>query len=112
MSLPGAPPLCLRLSIERQEDAQGLVLLLRGEIDLSSIATLEHAVIDALSTRPGRIVIDLVGVEFIDSSGLRTLIVAQERAHANGQSLNLRNVGPQARRLFELTGTADAFVTG
>ena len=68
--------------------------------------------IDALSTRPGRIAIDLAGVEFIDSSGLRTLIVAQKRARANGHSLILRSVGPQTRRLFELTGTANAFVTG
>jgi anti-sigma B factor antagonist len=100
------------LSIERPRDAKGVItLVLRGEIDVASAVELDLALIESLSTGPSGIVIDLAGVDFIDSTGLRTLMVAQDRAASNGHSLILRHVGPQARRLFELSGTADAFVT-
>lgn len=112
MTTPDAPLLCPRLAIERREDAQSVILVLRGEIDLASAPELERATLEALSTGQQRIVIDLAGVDFLDSTGLRTLIVAHERAASKGHSVVLRHVRPQARRLFELTGTAGAFLTG
>jgi anti-sigma B factor antagonist len=102
----------LRLAIEPQRDARGVVtLVLRGEIDVASAVELRLALSEALSTDLAGIVVDLAGVDFIDSSGLRTLLVAQDQAASNGHTMILRHVPPQARRLFELSGTADAFVT-
>jgi anti-sigma B factor antagonist len=84
--------------------------VLRGEIDLASAPQLEHALFDAMS-RASRIVIDLAAVEFIDSIGVATLVHGQRHANANGHSLMLRQIPPQARRLFELVGVAGAFVS-
>lgn len=112
VTAPDAPPAGLRLAIEPQRDARGVVtLVLRGEIDVASAVELRLALSEALSTDLAGIVVDLAGVDFIDSSGLRTLLVAQDQAASNGHTMILRHVPPQARRLFELSGTADAFVT-
>ena len=107
---PVGPGLAQQLAIESHQDAQSVVLVLRGELDLASVTQLEHALVDAVS-RDSRIVIDLARVKFIDSMGLATLIHAQRDADANGHSLRLRQVPAQARRLFELAGAAAAFVT-
>jgi anti-anti-sigma factor len=100
------------LVIERQDDGQGVILGLHGEIDIASAPELENALAGPLAV-PGeaRIVIDLAAVEFIDSTGLATLIEAQARADGNGCSLILRHVPPQAKRLLEITRLAGSFVT-
>ncbi len=55
------------------------------------------------------LVIDIEGVQFIDSSGLRSLLAAARRAAGRGARLELRAVGPEVIRLFEITGTLDQF---
>jgi anti-sigma B factor antagonist/stage II sporulation protein AA (anti-sigma F factor antagonist) len=49
-------------------------------------------------------VLDLAGLEFIDSAGLHALLDAQVRAELNGHELVLTRVPAQALRLFSLTG--------
>ena len=98
------------LEIEHHQDAHETVLVLRGEIDLASAPRLQLALANTFAADPSRIVVDLAGVEFIDSTGLKCLIEARERA-ADRSSLVLRHVPAQPRRLLELTGLADVFVT-
>jgi anti-anti-sigma factor len=101
-----------QLTIERQQDSQRVLLVLHGEIDLASAPQLDCALVEAVSTGPSRIGIDLADVQFIDSTGLRALIQGKERAQATGRSLILRHVRPQAKRLFEVTGVARALGVG
>ncbi|HLH13604.1 MAG TPA: STAS domain-containing protein [Solirubrobacteraceae bacterium] len=60
------------------------VLRIRGELDLSTISLLAEHVESQLAggSPPVAFVLDLGGVTFMDSSGLRTLIELNERAHA------------------------------
>jgi anti-sigma B factor antagonist len=74
------------VSVER---ANGRVVLrARGELDLSTAPTLEHA-LDALDTNPSEGLLDMSGVSFMDSSGLRLLIIAAERARDEGRRLSI-----------------------
>ena len=61
--------------------------------------------------RPGRLLLDLDGVTFMDSTGLGAIIRAQQTANRHGYGLKLRYEGaaPQVLRLFELAGVADRF---
>lgn len=53
--------------------------------------------------------IDLGGLEFMDSTGVHVLLAANRRSRANGQRLSLRR-GPRAiHQLFELTQTTSFF---
>jgi anti-sigma B factor antagonist len=97
------------LVVSSERRAGVLILSLSGELDLAASALLERELASAEAGRPTRVVVDLTGLEFIDSSGLRTLMQANERASENGHQLALRQ-GPRAvRRLFELTSTAQRF---
>jgi anti-sigma B factor antagonist len=82
-------------------------LVVHGDIDIAGGPTLDTYVMRSENGRP--IVLDLDDVDFIDSSGLRTLLTATRRASERGTVVRLRNVGTTVRRMLEITGTADQF---
>jgi anti-anti-sigma factor len=95
--------------IEKRREQDAVVLTLSGELDLASAPMLERELLDAEATGPSRLVIDLAGLAFMDSTGLQALLRARERANSNGHELALRRAPHQVQRVFELTKTVDAF---
>lgn len=92
------------------EDAAGdgeRVIRVRGELDIESAPELERAL---LRSRPAgeRVVLDLAELKFMDSTGLRVLLRARAAADAGRWEINLRNVPPIIRRLFDMTGVQAA----
>jgi anti-sigma B factor antagonist len=97
------------LVLESEPQDGALVISLYGELDLASAPLLEQGLLDEEAAGAPRLVIDLSGLEFIDSTGLHVLIRAHERARETAQQLLLVR-GPRAvQRLFELTGAARVF---
>ena len=82
-------------------------MVVHGDIDIAGGPILETAIL--LHEREHSIVIDLGDVLFIDSSGLRSLLGASRRARTRGSEVLLRAVGPEVRRILDITGTADEF---
>ena len=97
------------LTIHRMTDEQGTVLQLAGELDLASAPELDRQLRELSATTPGRVLIDLSALEFMDSTGLSVMISAQRSAAANGHRLSLRPGSTQVQRLFELTGVLARF---
>ena len=102
-------PLPGQLVIEKTQEENAVVLVLSGELDLASAPMLERELRDAEASGPSRLVIDLAGLAFMDSTGLQALLRARERANSNGHQLALRRAPHQVQRVFELTKTVDAF---
>lgn len=92
-----------------QESADGWTVA--GEIDASTAPALDEA-IRHLPIGKGAVVLDLSGVSFIDSSGLRVLISLAGRANDEGRSVVLRHPSPTVARLLEITGLAEMFGSG
>ena len=87
---------------------QSGALVVHGDIDIAGGPTLEGYV--HRSQEEGLpIVLDLHDVDFIDSSGLRTLLTATRRAHQHHSEVRLRNVGGAIRRMLQITGTSEQF---
>jgi anti-anti-sigma factor len=80
---------------------------LRGELDLSSARRMEERFASIDEQRPSRVVVDLGELAFIDSSGLRTLLIADELAREHGYELVLLSGQEPVQRVFELTGALD-----
>ena len=59
--------------------------------------------------QPGAIVVDCGAIEFIDSSGLRVLLEANERAIRDGETFVLRAPSTVLRRLLTITSTDEVF---
>ena len=84
-------------------DREGPRVSLTGELDVATVPELEAAVTAARADGGEELVIDLSGLEFMDSSGLRCLMQADDRAAAEGWRLTLVR-GPDAvHRVFEVT---------
>jgi anti-anti-sigma factor len=93
----------LALRSERRKDAY--VIALVGELDLDGAPRLEEELLSAEATDAASIVVDLRELAFIDSTGLRLLVMAAERSQSNGRFTILR--GPkQVHRVFEITDLA------
>jgi anti-sigma B factor antagonist len=95
--------------IQRHTDSHGVVVTLRGELDLASAPALERVLREIKETQPGRIVIDLRPLDFMDCTGLSLIFRAQQHADANGYLLALRRGPCQVQRLFQLTDLVDHF---
>lgn len=77
-----------------------------GELDLAAASSLEEELDRALSSGSDLIVLDLEGLDFIDSTGLSVLVRAHQKAQEAGINLGLVNPGAQVERLLSLTGLA------
>lgn len=88
-----------RLDIAR--DADG-ALILAGEIDSYTAPDLA----ERLAADPPVEVLDVAGVTFIDSSGLRVLVEVHQARAARGSRLVLRAPSAPVQRLLEISGLA------
>jgi anti-sigma B factor antagonist len=80
------------------------VVAVHGEIDVATSPTLRERLIDLVSNGATRMVLDLEAVDFVDSTGLGTIVSVLKRARTHGGDLRLVCTEARIRRLFEITG--------
>lgn len=103
MAADPAPP----FSMKTHQAGDTLVVEAFGELDISEAKRFEAELREALGGGPP-VLLDLSGVEFIDSSGLRALILLSEEARSDGDNLRIRSsLSPAVKRLFDLSGVED-----
>lgn len=86
------------------------VVTATGEVDSSNCASLQEVLASLGRPGAGRDVhVDLAGVSFMDSSGLRALIVGQRLITEAGGSFRVMAVSDSLRRLLDITGLAGPF---
>lgn len=96
------------ISFDFQEtDNGGLVVLIRGELDAAGERAFERAVEPALVNGRTVLVIDLSGLTFIDSTGIRCLIRANDRANGCGMTIRFQGARGVVRRALEIVGLPD-----
>lgn len=97
--------------LEVTTDRERVIVRVSGEVDLATADALETGIIYRLERRGARIVVDLRAVSFIDSSGIRALIAADQRARELQASVSFIIGDGQTRRVLELTGLIDCLQT-
>jgi anti-sigma B factor antagonist len=88
----------------QSEDRDGLVhVALRGELDLSTVGKVQDELHRIEASSPRVVVLDLSKLTFLDSTGLRCLVTADERARESGRRVVIVR-GPEAvQRVFSIT---------
>jgi len=90
------------LILRSARDGDAHVVELLGELDIAGAPRLEQEFRDVEAGDAGSIIVDLRGLEFIDSTGIRLLLMAADRCAADARMTILR--GPkQVHRVFEIT---------
>jgi anti-anti-sigma factor len=97
----------LELHIARR-DGDALVTV-RGEVDIHTCGEVEKALTDLATDGVTKITLDLGQVSFIDSSGLRALVVGHKALQDKGGTLVVANPSPTTARLLEVTGLDSLF---
>jgi anti-sigma B factor antagonist len=87
-------------SVDVRRHPGAVVVAPRGDVDM---ATVEH-VRAACEASGGRLVLDLRGVEFLDTSGLNLILEQQRLADADGFSFTVVRGPRHVQRLFDITG--------
>jgi len=95
-----ADPADIEVQCESRDDAT--ILRPKGEIDLSRSPALRHHLSEAQRDQPGRLIIDLHDVPYMDSSGVATLVEAMQTARRQGSQLVLCAMQDKVRSIFEI----------
>jgi anti-anti-sigma factor len=82
-------------------------VVLRGELDIASLDDARRQVEAVEAGAPPLLVIDLSGLSFVDSSGVRLALPADDRARAAGRLLAVRLGTGHALRVFQALGLVD-----
>lgn len=97
------------MDFTQEATPQGLTVALSGAFTFKDHHSF-RAVLDLLkANRGGRHVLDLGGLEFLDSAALGMLLVAEDETSTAGSKLTLRNLPPRVTRLFELAAMDSLF---
>jgi anti-sigma B factor antagonist len=73
-----------------------------NRIDAAGAVHFKDQMREMTATCEGRVILDLEGVEFIDSSGLGAIVAAMKQMDAN-QNLELASLSPTVEKVFRLT---------
>ena len=84
-------------------------VVLDGELDISTYEDARVRLAEAERAAPELLVVDLAGLRFVDSTGVRLILSADERAREAGRRLALRLGDGPARRVFTALGLVDRF---
>lgn len=84
------------------EEGRLTVVVPRGDVVLAWAAELRQALADLVATGRVRILVDLAGVPYVDSSGLSALVAAMREARSQGGDVRLCGSRPEVRAVLEL----------
>jgi anti-sigma B factor antagonist len=87
----------------RQADNGVTVVAPTGRLDVAGAPALKDAIAEASRTTPARVVIDMEGVSFVDSTGLGSVISALKQLRSSQGELRLAAPNQQVRVVLELT---------
>jgi anti-sigma B factor antagonist len=88
----------------KTEDRNGLVhVALVGELDLSTVAKVQDELRRVEASAPATVVVDLSKLTFLDSTGLRCIVTADERARDQGRRVVIVRGPDPVQRVFTIT---------
>jgi anti-anti-sigma factor len=96
-----------QLTVRSERDGVLHTIQVQGELDLATADELERELMRVEGTDALSIILDLSGLEFIDSTGVRLLISAHARSRADSNRLALLRGPASVQRVFELCGIRD-----
>jgi anti-sigma B factor antagonist len=92
---------------ERAEDYS--MISVRGEVDLHTAPKVQSAIERAAENGVHAVVVDMSGIEFMDSTALSTFMRAKDSLDKRGVSLRLTTPSRAVERIFDVTGFRDYF---
>ena len=96
------------MTIEIKRNEQEITIEVGGRLDTITAPSLDKTISENISGAK-LLILDLAGLEYISSAGLRVLLGAQKKMNNVG-AMKLKNVCADVMEVFEMTGFADILV--
>ena len=93
-----------RFTVEVKRDGETLVISPRGELDISTTQALEVELRKGLDGDAPEVILDLRGVSFTDSTGVRLLVSAAAHSRNKGDRLRMRRGSEEVERRLLVSG--------
>lgn len=97
------------LDLATREHGDWAVVTVAGEVDLQTASQLGDHTLEAMHSVSPKVVLDLAGVTFMDSTGLKVLMTIRRRTELAGGALALVGVSRTVKRLLGVTGLDRTF---
>jgi anti-anti-sigma factor len=92
------------LTVRTDTGPDGCTVWMSGELDLASSNVLEKAIAELCADGATRIVLEMDELQFMDSTGLRAVLVGDELCKVSSCELLIGRTSTQVERLFEVSG--------
>jgi anti-sigma B factor antagonist len=96
-----------QLQLDLRTENDRVVVTLAGELDMANAPLLQKAVESKDLAGSKTIVLDLQGLTFLDSTGLRIILAAREQCWRRGQEFAVTPGSQQVQRLLSVTGVGE-----
>lgn len=94
---------------QRLDDGAAIIDV-RGELDVTTVNGFRALLVDTITRqKPARVVVDMMHVTFMDSTGIGALVVGYNTARDVGADFIIRNPSPFVLRQLHITGLTDVF---
>jgi len=93
----------------RTEGNDIAILSLTGEVEVANASQVRDAALKLVSGGRKYLVVDLSGVEYMDSTGLGTLVGLHKRLREAGGQVLIAGAQPRVRKIFDITGLTQVF---
>jgi anti-sigma B factor antagonist len=93
-----------QLNLETRRDTDRVVIVMEGELDMANAPALQDAIESEELAGAENVVLDLQGLTFLDSTGLRVILAARELCWRRSQEFAVTPGSAQVQRLLSVTG--------
>ena len=97
------------MDIKQEKVGNVVAVVLKGRVDAATSKTVEDALLNLIDGGERKFVIDLAGVDYISSVGLRVLILAAKRLKPLQGAVTVCSLQPQIRQVFDIAGFTTIF---
>ena len=97
------------MTVEQATEGSTVVLAPKGEIDMAHSPSLQKTIAAVQADKPPKLVLDLAGVPYMDSSGIATIVEALQTSMRHKTKLVLCNLSPRVRSAFEISRLIQMF---
>lgn len=98
------------MDITELQDPHATILQLSGRLDAGSSPSADAALAAAIGRSP-TVIVDLAGLDYVSSTGLRVFLKAGKQAQAAKQKFLLAGLQPSVKQVFEISGFSSLFAT-
>jgi anti-sigma B factor antagonist len=92
------------MKTEVKEENNSIVVSVNGSIDALTAPELSKVLLSQIAAGHTNLIVNLMGVEFMSSAGLRTLLGAVKEARSHGGDLRIASTNPGIEKVLKMSG--------